>query len=739
MADADSLKFKIKADAGQAKRELRGLKSSTEKLSGVTQGLKTALLAAGAALLEATKEAIDYGDWLEKTAQKTGMSVEALSQYRLGAEMAGTSQESLVTGLQKLAKNMGTALRTPTGAAALAFKDLGVEVDDGTGKLRALEDILPELAEQFQNTTDITKKSAMAQELMGRSGAELIPFLNAGADGLEAMRKESDELNQTWSKESAAAAAEFNDEVSRLQAGLSGMFNMMVHSWIPTLADLVGGINLMLQAMLGASDATDGFSNSAVGYVNSVSKLIADTESRIDVLKHYLVTYDTWSEGKQKKKKKEMEEVQKQLKRAEGNLKTYERGLMQAREEYRSAKEAGLETIDLIATAAQREADLAELGVKSAEDLAKAVDKISLSFETADERRNRLLWTNLALVEQWGKDTGETEEAMRITLALMARMEEQSEASDRARRRRSSGRRKDKHKELKATLDGIAREVEAYRDSILTEEQLFDKQMDAREQAINDAVAAGIKTQQWGAARLHELWTWEKSEKLRFAQETADAEGEIEKVAAAERAEIRRREVEQIAEYSENTKQARIDVIMAIGSTASSIGSMITSLADEGNKEAAAAAKVMFGIQQSASLAVAIIKMAESIAVANASAPFPYNIPSLISATAIGTAQIAAITTATISGMAHAGMPPGALASAGMNEATILMRRDEMILDPVGTRAISEMLTQRAGDGQPVQVNTTLEIDGNVLGRTVDTHLVRSSERGLSYQNRIRY
>jgi hypothetical protein len=68
-----------------------------------------------------------------------------------------------------------------------------------------------------------------------------------------------------------------------------------------------------------------------------------------------------------------------------------------------------------------------------------------------------------------------------------------------------------------------------------------------------------------------------------------------------------------------------------------------------------------------------------------------------------------------------------------------MMRRDEMILDPVGTKAISQMLNQRTGGGQPIQVSTVLELDGDVLGRTVDNHLVRSSERGISYQDRIRY
>ena len=70
----------------------------------------------------------------------------------------------------------------------------------------------------------------------------------------------------------------------------------------------------------------------------------------------------------------------------------------------------------------------------------------------------------------------------------------------------------------------------------------------------------------------------------------------------------------------------------------------------------------------------------------------------------------------------------------------LAVRNDEMVLDPVGTAAISRMLEQRAtGQGQPIMVNASVELDGEVLGRSVDNHLVRSSERGLGYERRIRY
>jgi hypothetical protein len=184
-----------------------------------------------------------------------------------------------------------------------------------------------------------------------------------------------------------------------------------------------------------------------------------------------------------------------------------------------------------------------------------------------------------------------------------------------------------------------------------------------------------------------------------------------------------------------------MDVLGATASFAGSISEIVSATMGEESEEAKKAARVMFGVQQAAALGSATVAMAEAIAKANASAPPPFNIPSIVGAAATGAAQIAAITAATISGVADAGLPPGALRRAGLNQHTMLaVRNDEMVLDPVGTAAISRMLERRSDTGdQPIMVNAQVEIDGEVLGRTVDNHLVRSSERGLGYQQRIRY
>lgn len=209
---------------------------------------------------------------------------------------------------------------------------------------------------------------------------------------------------------------------------------------------------------------------------------------------------------------------------------------------------------------------------------------------------------------------------------------------------------------------------------------------------------------------------------------------------AAEKARLRREQAladEQAAAMQ--FTQSWGNAFGAMSNMVDQFSNLMVSAMGEENKEAKKASKVMFGISQSLAIAQATVSMFAAIGEAN-KLGYPMSIPAMIAAGATGAAQIAGIVATSIAqGVADAGLPPGALRAAGLNNHTMLaVRNDEMVLDPVGTRAISEMLTQRSG-GQPMVVNTVLEIDGHVLGQTVDAHLIRSQERGLPYGERARY
>ena len=130
------------------------------------------------------KNAIDFADKLNDMNQRLGVSAEALSGWAYAAKQTGTDIDALGVGMKKLAKNMAEALDPKSSQAGL-FKALGVDVKDAQGNLRKLEDVLPEIADGFKGIQNETLKLALAQELLGKSGSDLIEFFNQGSGGLD--------------------------------------------------------------------------------------------------------------------------------------------------------------------------------------------------------------------------------------------------------------------------------------------------------------------------------------------------------------------------------------------------------------------------------------------------------------------------------------------------------------------------------------------------------------------------
>jgi len=652
---ASGMKLKIGADASQAKQELDGLGKSMGGVSATTLALGGALVAVAVATAAAMKAAINYGDSLEKTSQKVGISVEALSSYRLGAELAGTSQDALVSGLQRLQKNMGTALRTPTSAAALAFKDLGVQFQNADGSLRDVEDILPEVSEKFAQMEDGTLKTSIAMELMGRSGAELIPFLNQGAQGLEDMRSESEALGVVWNTETAAAAAKFNDELTRTKTRMDGIIQTATQYWLPSLVSVAERLNKVLDTRSGL-------------------EVVRSMDAQADAMKRITV---------QQEKVAGLEETIRLNRKGAAEVgitygsrsihRYYDRELETAKEFLRKLeKELGVQ-----AGIVEPPKPKAPPGPPKKDPLAKekdlaqgAYDRLVASLRTEQEAR----------VAALGEQVQAVEDANALTL--------------------------------------------------ISDEQAMEDRLAVIRRFVQEDAAIKAKAQ-------------EEADKV--AREALEKENERLQKHYEEGTEIARQRKEERARLVEQEQAAQVDAAMAImdgvSQFAGQINEMVAQTYGEGSAEAKESARATFMVQKFVALGQAAVLGAVALQQAAASAPPPFNVPAIAAQAAIVGVNIGTILATTVAGVvADAGLPPGALRAAGFGEhTTVMMRRDEMILDRKGTAAISRMLEGGSAAGQPVTVNTTLEIDGRVLGHTVDNHLIRSKERGIGYADRIRY
>lgn len=211
----------FETDTKRAGKELAALKKEAQQM-GVAIG--AAFSAAAIAPAYLVKSSIDAMDAMSKLSQQTGTTVESLSALSYAADLSGVSQDQLGSALVKLSKNMSDAA-VGTGEAQRGFEALGISVKNADGTLKSSDKVLTEVAEKFANLKDGSDKTAIAVNLFGKAGAQLIPLLNSGAGGLEAMTAEAERLGIVLDTQTSKAAEQFNDNLTRVKAATQGLAN----------------------------------------------------------------------------------------------------------------------------------------------------------------------------------------------------------------------------------------------------------------------------------------------------------------------------------------------------------------------------------------------------------------------------------------------------------------------------------------------------------------------------------
>lgn len=182
------------------------------------------------------KDTIEYGDHLDEMSQSVGIATDALQELQYVASFSSISADSMAMSVGHLSRNMQAAAKG-SAEASEAFK--GIRLKDANGNLRAADDVLGDLADKFQAMPDGAQKTALSMQVFGRAGKEMIPFLNAGRDGLEKMRQEARDLGLVMSAETIKASAELADDLDRLKATTRGLWVGAIGPLIPSIGQLV--------------------------------------------------------------------------------------------------------------------------------------------------------------------------------------------------------------------------------------------------------------------------------------------------------------------------------------------------------------------------------------------------------------------------------------------------------------------------------------------------------------------
>lgn len=223
---------RLQADMGRAANTVQ---SATAKMQKAAETAGRALGAIGAGLTVAAftgfiRGAINAADETSKLSQKIGVTVKDVAGLQLAFRQAGVSQEAMATGLARLSKGIAEGND--------GLKSLGIATKNNDGTLKTSRQVLAEVADQFAKTGDGATKTARAQEIFGKTGADLIPLLNAGSRALEEYDALASKLGLTLSDETAKQAEAFNDTLDLVGQGVQGVGRQIAGQLLPTLTGL---------------------------------------------------------------------------------------------------------------------------------------------------------------------------------------------------------------------------------------------------------------------------------------------------------------------------------------------------------------------------------------------------------------------------------------------------------------------------------------------------------------------
>jgi len=237
-----ALRVTLGLDSAQFTSGMKAAETGLQRFAGVAKAgalaIGTAMVAAGGAIATAMAGVINRAGDMYELSQALGVTVEDLSRMAYAAELSGVQIDGLEKAIKKLSVSLFDASQSGTGPAANAFRMLGISAVDAEGNVRPVIDVMGDLADRFSKMPGGAEKTALAIRVFGRAGADMIPMLNEGRDGLQEMYDEAQRLGVVLDTETAKAAEALGDELTKLNRAKDGVVTRITTGMLPALSSL---------------------------------------------------------------------------------------------------------------------------------------------------------------------------------------------------------------------------------------------------------------------------------------------------------------------------------------------------------------------------------------------------------------------------------------------------------------------------------------------------------------------
>lgn len=221
----------------QAAKDLKVAEQAADKLADAVKAAGAAILAALS--YEGMVRLAEYADSMGRLASAAGLTAEQFSELSYAASRSNVEAEAFQSSMAKLSSSIGAAVAGSKEQQA-AFKALGVEFESSRGKAAPTEEVFMNLTEAYTRLDDGAKKNMISAALFGKAYQGILPVLNSGREGIQALRDEANAVGVVISSKLAADSSTFLNTIGAIKDAGKGAALVFYEELLPSLQVVAG-------------------------------------------------------------------------------------------------------------------------------------------------------------------------------------------------------------------------------------------------------------------------------------------------------------------------------------------------------------------------------------------------------------------------------------------------------------------------------------------------------------------
>lgn len=217
----------------------------------------------------------EYADQLGKTANKLGITTEALQAMHYAGGLAGIGVQEMESNLVRMTNAVQEA-RDGTGAASKTFKDMGLNIKELAGL--APDKQFEAISEAMGGLGSQSKRVSSAIDIFGKAGSDMLTVMAGGKNVLSDARKEIEALGIGISAIESKKIENANDAIGRVGSVIKGLGEKIMSQLAPYIEYVSnkflqwvkdsGGVESMVTSAMSNIKTAIGWVITAVDYLN---------------------------------------------------------------------------------------------------------------------------------------------------------------------------------------------------------------------------------------------------------------------------------------------------------------------------------------------------------------------------------------------------------------------------------------------------------------------------------------